>query len=238
MATSSLNSAKTSPIHYGGSLTAKGNLSQMPRRGKRFAYLALIEKLVRLDLGMHNSGIVVPDGDIGRMIGRSARYVTVIRRSVDYLTMRIQIQTGISISSEATAKDIAEYRRAHFREMLPDALRVVADALLVQPKSLAERKLQTQIALEVMDREGTFPKISRTDVHAKVEHDYSSLDAVSAELLSVMDSPMQSEALPARLQGILDANRAFSNSETLTHDKQEAALASLETTNLPPNMIN
>jgi hypothetical protein len=152
--------------------------------------------------------------------------------------MRIQIQTGISISSEATTKEIAEYRRAHFREMLPDALRVVADALLIKPQSLAERKLQTQIALEVMDREGTFPKISRTDVHAKVEHDYSSLDAVSAELLSVMDSPMQSEALPARLQGILDANRAFSNSETLTHDKQEAALASLETTNLTPNMIN
>lgn len=219
----------TAQIHYGGTLNKRGRLSSRPIENRNFALLARIEKLVRLDLGIANSGIVVPDADIARMIGRSARHVRVMRNRVEYLRMRIQIQTGIALETDASAKDIKNLRVEQFKSLLPDALRVIADELTRPATTIAERKFKASIAQDMMDREGSFTKISRSDSHIKVEHDYSTTDALASELLNTMDnSPAQNAELDADTRRVLEANSAFSNSETLSHDKQQHALDQLE----------
>ena len=217
-----------SPIHYGGTMSKRGRLSTQPYANQKFPYLARVEKLVRLDLGFANSGIQVPDADIAKMIGRSARHVQVMRRKVEYLRFRTSIQTGVALDTDQSAKDIAAYRREYFKSMLPDAIRAIADELQRPATTIQERKLKVELAKEVMDREGSFPKISRSDIHAKVEHNYDAADAVANELLSAMDAPVQRDELDATTFRVLTANQDFSNSETVTFDQQEAALASLE----------
>src|ERR1700678_3274959 len=92
--------------HYGASITAKGGISSRPARGSNFKRMALLEKLVRLDMGIATSGIFVPDEDIARMIGRTKQLVVVARRSVEYLRLRTQIATGVALGTDQTAKDL------------------------------------------------------------------------------------------------------------------------------------
>src|ERR1700735_5566908 len=90
-------------IHFGGSISAKGNLTSYPRGRKTFSDLANIEKLVRLDIAIAKSGIGMPNQDIARMVGRSHRTLEVWRRKPEYLRMRTQIMYGIALDDEQSA---------------------------------------------------------------------------------------------------------------------------------------
>ena len=225
-------------IHYGGSLTKRGKLSGKPAQDMRFAALARLEKLVRLDIAIATSGNYVSDSDIGIMLNRSASMVKRMRSKVEYLRFRTAIMTGVALETEQSAKQMMDYRRAHFKEMLPDALRIIADELTRPAVGLADRKLKVELARDVIDREGSFPKISRTDVHAKVEHNYDSIDSVSNELRSVMDAPLQDSEVLESVRTVLTTNQEFSNSTSLTHDKQEEALHQLEVMRPASDAVN
>ena len=220
------------PFHAGGSINPKtGRLSSRPAKGKRFSKLAMLEKLCRLDLGGISSGIVIPDNDLAKIIGKSGRYIRTLRTTPEYQRFRIQIQTGISLDTEKSAAEISDYRIQHFRMNLPTAIKAVLDELERPAHTIQERKLKLDLAKDFLDREGTFPRISRSDNHLKVEHDYAQADNAARGILDAIGT-VQHDEIPERTQKILDANSSFSNSETLTHDKQEEALATLEA--MPP----
>lgn len=210
------------PLHYGGRINKKGNLASTPYQGIQFKTMARIEKLVRLDQAT-TTGVPITDAEIGRILKCSKFLVRLLRRKPEYLQLRMEVLTGISTSAENAVEAIVAARKQALRDMLPMALRVVADTLT---NPLTNSALKAKIALEVLDREGTYPKISRSDVHHKVEHDYGDQDQVSKELLGYMDKA-QDETNPSILKAI-DANKKFSNSETLSPQQQEAAMAALE----------
>jgi hypothetical protein len=201
--------------------------------------MALIEKLVRLDMGIATSGIFVPDEDIARMIGRSKQLVVVARRGVEYLRLRTQIATGVALGNDQTAKDLKNYRLLQFKEMLPDALKAIADEMTRPAVTLAERKFKVELVRDFLDREGTYPKISRTDSHLKIEHNYHEADQVAEDLLAALDAPSaQSQSLTDRANSVLKANQSFSQSESLTSDKQEEALKTLENLQIEGAPVN
>jgi len=225
--------------HYGASITAKGGISSRPAKGSNFKRMALIEKLVRLDMGIATSGIFVPDEDIARMIGRSKQLVVVARRGVEYLRLRTQIATGVALGNDQTAKDLKNYRLLQFKEMLPDALKAIADEMTRPAVTLAERKFKVELVRDFLDREGTYPKISRTDSHLKIEHNYHEADQVAEDLLAALDAPSaQSQSLTDRANSVLKANQSFSQSESLTSDKQEEALKTLENLQIEGAPVN
>lgn len=229
MATSPNPAGFTPGFHYGGSLTPKGRVGRRPESKQLFSRLALVERVVRLDIGaVLTTGNPYPAADIARLIGRSPRYVRCLRETPDYLRMRLQIQTGVAIGTDASQKDLHNYRVAQFKEMLPDAIRVIADEFARPAITPFDRKLKLDLARDLMDREGTFPKISKTENKLKIEHDFSQTDAIANELLSVMDSPTQFKELPLTQQRALEANSSFTNSETLSSVQQEEALEALE----------
>lgn len=228
----------TPGFHYGGSLNSKGRLSSRPVKDRNFGNLSRIEKIVRLDLGFQTTGITIPDVDIARMVGRSARYIKVLRTRVEYLKMRTQIQTGISIDIEGSLEDIKVYRKQYFKETLPAALRAIVDELERPALTPFDRKLKIDVARDFMDREGSFPKISRTDSHVKIEHNYEEADRAAASLLEALDGPVQLKEISSETQRVLTANASFTNSETISHSQQEEALATLETLTPMSDSIN
>ena len=214
---------------FGGSLTPAGNLSTRPRRGTTFRTSVLLEKLVRFDLAKAQGTALLTDQDISRILHRSTRRLSVIRASEPYLRKRIELTTGISTDSETSVEEAIVKHKQLLRLLMPDAMRVLADQLQSKPISSIDKRLQTTVALEVLDREGTFPKISRSDVHTKIEHDYSEMDKISRSLLEAINSDTISpEISEKRVAEALRINNSFSNSETLTSAEQEAALAALE----------
>ena len=214
------------PLHYGASITRKGGVGHKPYGSTKVVSLARIEKLVRMDLATAQ-GAILQDADIARVLNCSIFVVRNLRKKREYIQLRMEYTTGISTRAEDTVETMITIRRQQMREMLPQAFKVVADALTNNSTPIS---IKTKIALEVMDREGTFPKISRTDVHAKVEHNYGSVDALSAEMLSYMSGNTRAEGESETLiQEAIEANRKFSNSQTLSSTEQEAALTALET---------
>jgi hypothetical protein len=191
----------------------------------------MLEKLVRFDIAKAQGALIL-DEDLARIFKRSSRYLNVIRKKASYIAKRMELTTGIPAMAEETVELTIARQRQYLKEMMPSALRVVADIIQSKPTDAVGRRLQTQMALEVLDREGSFPKISRTDVHQKIEHDFAAMDGVSKALLEAMDGVPQRENNDDSILEAIKANTAFSNSDTLSSEQQEVAMTILES--MPP----
>lgn len=218
-----------STTFYGAaSITPKGRLSRKTSGGF-FKTAILMEKLVRLDLAKAQGKSLISDPEICKIIGRSPRYLSILRGKREYLQKRIEVTTGIGLENAESTEFAIQKHKQYLRMLMPDALRVIADTLQQNPIDTVGRRLRTQMALEVLDREGSFPKISRTDSHLKVEHDYSSTDGVSRELLEALGGTPQREEKESSIIEALEINSKFSKSESLSTEAQEAAMNTLET---------
>ena len=212
------------PLHYGGSITKTGLVGRKPTKGMKFSVQLKIEKIVQFDLAIL-AGLQLTDKEIGKVCGCSGFYVRCLRQRPEYLMLRMELTTGISVRAEDSVKTFVTLRKQAMVDMLPLAMRVVADTLM-NPNTPAA--LRAKMAVEIMDREGSNPKISRTDIHAKVEHNYTEADGVSAELLSFMSQAGATNEIDPLITRALEANRSFSNNETITASTQERAMKMLE----------
>ena len=217
-------------------LTRKGRLGNKPREKTHFATEVILEKLVRFDLAKAMGKSLITDHEIAKVLGRSTRSLLYLRKHITYLKKRIELTTGIGTETAKTVDEAIRQQKMVLRMAMPTALRALMNQLEFVPQTIQEKRLQTQVALEVLDREGTFPKISRTDIHQKVEHDYSSLDNASKELLEALDSSASRPA--AEITALLDTNNKFSNSETISPEEQQDALTLLEGMKVQSDKIN
>ena len=225
-------------VHYGASIGKTGRLSQHPYEGHQYKTIVRIDKLVSFDIfKASNPTGGLSDAEIAKAMGTSERYIQQIRKKPFYLKRRMERTTGIALNNDFTVEQTVALNRKVLKEMMPVALRVIADQLQTIPQTLDDKKHIAKIALEVLDREGTFPKISRTDVHQKVEHDWSKADGVSKELLDAMEGPAQ-EAEPVSILEQLKITQSFSNSETLSSETQSKLMGELESMPTPSDTVN
>jgi len=209
-------------IHYGGSLNPKsGRIGPKPKQGAQFRTLRRYEAIVRLE----NAGFT-PQA-IAPMLGISVARLKYIIQHPDYLNTRIKITHGIILDSEGSVAQILSQRREMLTQMLPAALQILANELQSQGTTLAERKHKTALAQDILDREGLFAKISKTEIKPVDAWDYEEADKTSRELLNVI------KGVAAPLSGAhsvlaMEANKEFSNSHTLSAIDQQKALDTLE----------
>lgn len=227
-----------SSSHFLGSLTKKGRLSTKVEQDIWYRTAVLVERLVRIDLA-NAKGAGIPDPDIARMLKRSVVYLQALRKKRAYLVKRNELTTGIVLTLDGEIEEVVRYRKQQLKELMPSALRVYSDILQNKPLTTQEKRLQAMVAQEVLDREGTFPKISRTDTHVKVEHEFSELDGVSKDLLEAMGGKPQSKEEGSILEAI-SRNKAFANTEQLNALEQQAALKALENVEIEtdPKRVN
>ena len=219
--------------HYGGTLSPSGRVGRKPAEGTQFKTEVLLERLVRFDL-MKTQGVsVMSDDDIARVLNKSKRRIAVLRTGIPYLRKRMEVLTGINTDAQESVEISVTRHKQMVKLMLPDALRVIADAVrtpVTASTSLAEKKFKVEVARDILDREGSFPRISRTDSHLKVEHNFESVDLASKEIMEAMGQEPVQASKPT--QSILDAiaiNKEFAESETLALQDMEASLKDLET---------
>lgn len=218
-----------SSLHYGGSISTKTNrLGAKPSKGNSFRKLKRFEDIVRLE----SAGFTPTQ--IGAMLCISHTRVKTIQKSPDYLIARMKITHGIILDHEANLSMIKEQRREMLTQLLPPALQILANELQRPATTLAERKHQTALTLELMDREGTFAKVSRTEVKPVDSFDFESKDAESRSIINAIRA-VAPPAIAGRTVGehtaaSIEANSEFSNSHTLSAMDQQAALDNLERT--------
>jgi hypothetical protein len=150
-----------------------------------------------------------------------------LKKSPEYLIARTKLTHGIILDQDAQLSMIKEQRREILAEMLPPALQILANELQRPAITIQERRHQTGLALELLDREGTFAKISRTEVKPVEFFDFEHADAASQNIIfAIRGLGVTAEA--THTAAAVRANESFSSSHTLSAIDQQAALAVLE----------
>src|SRR5208282_5831619 len=194
-----------------------------PKFGNKTSFFSvqMLRKLVQFDIASLQ-GAGISDSDIARIFNRSVFAIRRMRTKLTYLQFRTEATTGIPVGGYAFTKATLEQRREMLRDAVPTALRVMVDILESKPIDTLGRRLQIEIAKEVLDREGTLAKVSKAEVHATHTHDYTPIDGVSKELLDAMGG--SSEQFIEGIKEMVATNEKFSNSETISPQAQEKAL--------------
>jgi hypothetical protein len=233
MATPS-NLGSSNPLHYGGSFSPKtGRIGNKPTTGQQFKTRRRYDLIAR----MENAGI--PLAAIATMLTISVPRLKFLMKNPDYLLVRMAVTHGIVVDFEAQAAVIREQRKEMLTALLPQSLQVIANELQRQPANLAERKHQAALAQDLMDREGTFAKVSRTEIKPVENFDFEKADGASRSIINAIRGvapPALAGAVGAGKLGIgsthskeaLEANAEFSNSQTLSAVDQQKALEILE----------
>jgi hypothetical protein len=183
--------------------------------------------MVRLE----NAGI--PESAMGAMLGISVNRVRHIKKSVEYLAARIKITTGLIVDQDGALADIREQRKEMLTRMLPSALQVIANAVSTPALTLGERRFQHEVARDILDREGTFAKIAKSEVTTAPSFDWSIHEKTSIEILSVAASGStprrvgEAEGAVRRVSALQSIIDGFRNSKSLSAEQQQEALESL-----------
>lgn len=229
-------SSNTNHLHYGGTLSP-GNyygVGPKPAKSTTFKKQKRYEDIIRLENAMF------PDKAIASMLGISMNRLTFIKKNPEYLAARVKITHGIILDQDSKLADIASHRRELLTQLLPPALQHIANTLQEPALTIADKKHKTAVALEVMDREGTFAKISRTEVKPVDHFDFEGPDAASRGVIDALKARVQPEKTTQELliEEALRTGAAFQAGSTLTTEEQQKALTDLEeNTVLTPEIL-
>ena len=207
-------------LHYGGSLASNGKLSSKPAPKNMFKKLKRLENMVRLEVAGFGEAAAAA------MLCISVPRLRYIKKSPEYLQARIKITHGIILDNEAELGVIKEQRKEMLSQLLPVAFQALANEISAPATTLPERKHKTAIVQDLLDREGTFAKVSRTEVKPVEMFEFEQADEASRSIINAIRgiAPAKSE----HTKEAVEANNAFSNSHTLSAVDQQAALDNLE----------
>lgn len=212
-------------LHYGGSFNTKsGNVGSRPRAKKTFRTQRRFELMVRLENAQ------IPAAAAATMLGISLPRLNQIKRLPDYLIARMKITHGIIVDHDASLSQVKEQRKEMLTQMLPAALQIIKNQIenISGGSTLAERKHQAALAQDLLDREGTFAKVSRTELKPVDHFDFESADAASRSIIHAIRTIAPPSEAATHSAKAVAANNEFSNSHTLSAVDQQAALDALE----------
>jgi hypothetical protein len=167
-------------------LTAKGNPSNKPQTGRNWRSYIRMEQLARLEATGSYSNI-----QLAAYFGVTLATIQVMKARPEYQAARIAHATGVlnTISNESL-KDV-ENQTAEIKDMVPLALRTLRDALVrgnAQTASVQERKLAMDASREILDREGQFAKVSRSEIKVSPEVDLERQTQIHDELRDILNA--------------------------------------------------
>jgi len=216
-------------LHYGGTPVAtNGGIGCKPSKGRSFR----MQKRLELIVQMENAQI--PEHMMAPMLGISLTRLKGIKKSLDYLKVRMQLTLGIITDHGQKLEVIKEQRKDVLTQMIPQAMQVIAH-VINQPTALLDlgkQKLQVAVAQDLMDREGTLVKVSKSEVKQVDRFDWNGIDSAGRSIMDVIRGAarqnMGGAARASEVQDIINLSHDFSNSRTINVVEQQAALDKLE----------
>ena len=215
-----------SSTHYGGTFNPNSPtlLSPKPAKGITFKSLKRMEDIVRLE----QAGF--PERAISAMLGISVNRLRYIKKSADFLNVRARIMHGIILDHDSKLSDIKEQRRELLKSYIPEALQVIVNVIQKPAIGLAAEKMQLEAARDLLDREGTFAKITRTEVKPVEHFDFEKQDKEAQAIISAvrgLGAGAPSSEME-QIEAAVSVNKEFANSATISAVDQQAALDELE----------
>jgi len=184
---------------------------------------------------MENVGL--SEAAIAPMLNLSVSRLRYLKKLPEYLVVRMRITHGIILDQDAKITEIKEQRKELLVQLLPPALQALGNTLLSQPQNYADRKLQIDVAKDVLDRSDIFAKVSRTEIKPVSFFDFEKTDRDSEEVLKALKgaalAAQEGRTLAVQvatqdIEATLNTHREFTSGAPLSENEQQDALASLE----------
>jgi pyridoxine 5'-phosphate synthase PdxJ len=203
--------------------TSNGNVSCLTETRRHLRRHLLIEKIVKLTI----AGL--DDTQIAFALGITKVYVSMNRRTPEYLAIWAEEKTGVTSRLNADIRSTEEYLREELQEMTPAAMLALREA--VSDKS--NPRLRIEAAKQILDREGTLVPVSKTSVTTKFELDLTKHDKEIPDLLAALSTIAQSQNSETELPG----SQEFKNAELSRemYDQVQSKIDMLEEFDPSPN---
>jgi hypothetical protein len=206
--------------------TISGKTAMHPHLKMTWKRAMKIEKVARLSL--HPAGY--SNEQIANFLGCDKQTVVLIRQIPQYHAKMIELQSGLTSSWDQELRTDSDNARAELKSMLPGSMMVIRDA--IQGKFGAA--LQFKAAQEVMDREGTLAKVSKSSVSVETKPNMVSDPNVVSNLMALLSgAPSVSDKMSADFT--ISAQDAGIQQQGMSEDNTQDTLNKLDLSNQKPN---
>jgi hypothetical protein len=190
-----------------------------------------IERIARLSLDPVGYTIA----QIANHLGIATHTVAMIRQMPAYHAKMLELSSGILSIHDADLRQDIDSMRAELKSMVPSAIMVIRDAVL-NKKNPA---LQFKAAQEIMDREGTLAKVSKSSVQVEQKPNTNVDPTIMGNLMSLLASAPRSgdgNLTSASTGGFtMNAEQASAQQITMAEDNTVKSLEELDLSQAKPN---
>jgi len=161
-----------------------------------------MEQLARLECTGHYSNI-----ELANFFGVCTQTIVLMKARPEYQRIRASFVTGILDTVAEDSRNLIENQLAELKEMVPASLFTLRNTLVRGNRDSAsahERRLALDAAREVMDRDGTFAKISKSEIKLKDVPNFSEQSRLHDELSFLLQASDAARAGDANAAKALD----------------------------------
>lgn len=144
--------------------------------GRTWKRIMRIEKMCRLIANGQFS-----DGDMARHIGITPTHFSLLKQTPEFKARMIEMKSGVVSQHNTDVAGDIDFQRQQMRAMVPQALAKLQTMMLSANENVA-----LKATMEVLDREGTHAKVSRTSIDVHHDIDHAQADKVSNEIFSIL----------------------------------------------------
>ncbi len=195
--------------------TPQGNPSAKIAPGKTYKRRLKIERIARLTAAGYT------DEEIGCALEITKVYVSMLRRTPEYIAILTEVNTGVISDLDSSLRKEILNVRAELLEMVPGAILALRDALYDKTNP----RMRLEAAKEILDREGSIVKVSKSEVKVERETDFSKHDVIADDILAALRSTAQDVVTDSGVEFI---------STSVDEDTQEKLHSKLNLVSLEP----
>lgn len=145
-------------------------------KGRQWRRLIRIEKAAFLT----QKGIYSND-QIANFIGIHPQTLIYLKQTPEFQSRMIALATGVIDEHDITIREDEDYQREELKSMVPVALMKLRELAMSGNQSVALKATQ-----DILDRDGTHAKVSRSQIDIKEKIDLNVLDQVAASIQDVL----------------------------------------------------
>lgn len=169
---------------------------------------------------------------IANMLNCDKQTIVLIRQTPEYHAKMIEIASGVVSQYDAQLRENVDNMRDELRTMIPSSMMVIRNALSGRYGS----NIQFKAATEVLDREGTNAKVSKSTVAHEVQVPLGVDPSIAANLMQLLaGAPTSTNSQIVAGNFTKTAQEAFKQQVTMGESNTEKSLEDLDMTGSKPN---
>lgn len=179
--------------------TSSGNTSVKPRKGRYFRRHLRMEQACRLEASGQFS-----NNEIAKVLNVSIYTLHQMKAQPEYLAKRAELSTGVVVDLQEGLRTDADNLRREIQDMLPSALRTLRNAVqrgAVNNAPINDIKVGMEAAKEIMDREGTFSKVSKSEIKIKEAPNLKVFEQTETDLLKLLQDAQKAREIEDAISG-------------------------------------